>query len=87
MTDSTKKFGIRPYSKRELAALYEVTPRSFFTLFKPHEEKIGKKLGRYYSTKQIEILFKELGLPPCMLSDQLEIKETNKLQPTHSISP
>ncbi len=74
-----KQLGIRPYSKRELAALYEVPTRSFYTMFKPHESKIGNKLGRYYSTKQIEILFRELGLPPCMLPDQLEVSEENKL--------
>ena len=79
MKTSVSRLGIRPYSKRELAALYEVSTRSFFTMFKPHEEKVGKKLGRYYSTKQIEILFHELGLPPCMLKDQLEVKEENKL--------
>ena len=73
------KLGIRPYSKRELAALYEMSPRSFFTLFKPYETVIGKKLGRYYSTKQVDTIFKEIGFPPCMLPDQLEIKEANKM--------
>ncbi len=75
------KLGIRPYSKRELAALYEVTPRSFFTMFKTHEEYVGKKLGRYYSVLQVETIFKRLGLPPCMLKDKYEPpSDQNKLQ-------
>ena len=68
------KLGIRPYSKKDLAILYEMTPRSFFTMFKPHEEFVGTKLGRYYSVLQVETIFKRIGLPPCMLPDQLEIK-------------
>ena len=70
------KLGIRPYSKKELAILYEMTPRSFFTLFKPHEEVVGTKLGRYYSVLQVETIFKRIGLPPCMLKDQLEINHS-----------
>lgn len=77
--------GIRPYSKKELAILYEMPPRSFFTLFKPHEDFIGKKTGRYYSVLQVEIIFKRLGLPPCMLKDQLEIKHSNPLKPEKAI--
>jgi hypothetical protein len=65
--------GIRPYSKRELAALYEMHPRSFFTLLKPHLDVIGTKIGRYYSIKQVEIIFERIGLPPCLLPDEYEI--------------
>lgn len=78
------KLGIRPYSKKELADLYEMTARSFFTLFKSHEEVVGKKLGRYYSVLQVEIIFKRLGVPPCMLKDQLEIIPTEKLKQSPS---
>ncbi len=81
------KLGIRPYSKRELAALYEVTPRSFFTMFKTHEEHVGKKLGRYYSVLQVENIFKRLGLPPCMLKDKYEPPaEQNKLLGSNQIA-
>lgn len=76
-----QSLGIRPYSKKELAALYEMPRRSFYTLFKLHEEHIGKKIGRYYSVAQVEIIFKRIGLPPCMLKDQLEIKHDNPLKP------
>lgn len=64
--------GIRPYMKKELADLYEISPRAFFTLFKPHEEAVGKKVGRYYSTLQVSIIFNKLGKPSCFLKDELE---------------
>lgn len=60
---------IRPYTKKELASLYELSPRAFYTLFRPHEEEIGKKTGRYYSIKQVELIFIKLGVPGSMLSD------------------
>lgn len=67
----SRKAEIKPYTKKELANLYELSPRAFYTLFKPHEEVVGTKLGRYYSIKQVEIIFSRLGIPNCMLSDEL----------------
>ena len=72
------RLGIKPYSKKELSILYEMTPRSFFTLFKPHEEIVGKKLGRYYSVLQVETIFARLGLPPCLLNDKFEIQPSEQ---------
>jgi hypothetical protein len=67
------KNGIRPYTKKDLAVLYELSPRAFYTMFKPHEETVGKKSGRYYSVLQVEMIFSKLGLPPCLLKDELEL--------------
>ena len=76
------KTGLRPSTKKDLADLYEMKHRAFYSLFKPHEETIGAKLGRYYSTRQVEIVFKCLGLPPCMLDDKYDIREENKIKAT-----
>ncbi|MCC6837239.1 MAG: hypothetical protein IT234_01760 [Bacteroidia bacterium] len=73
------KVGLRPYTKSDLAGLYEMKHRAFYSLFKPHEATVGVKLGRYYSSKQVEIIFQCLGLPPCMQDDAYIIKEENKL--------
>ncbi len=73
------KTGLRPYTKSDLAGLYEMKHRAFYSLFKPYEATVGAKLGRYYSTRQVEIIFKCLGLPPCMQDDAYIIKEENKL--------
>lgn len=66
------KTGIKPYTKKDLSVLYELSPRAFYTMFKPHEEVVGKKLGRYYSILQVETIFAKLGLPPCLLKDEFE---------------
>lgn len=64
--------GIKPYTKKDLSVLYELSPRAFYTMFKTHEEAVGKKLGRYYSILQVETIFAKLGLPPCLLQDEFE---------------
>ena len=79
------KSALKPSTKKELADLYEMKHRAFFSLFKPYEETIGKKMGRYYSTKQVELVFDCLGLPPCLLDDKYVIKEENKLKINSSI--
>jgi hypothetical protein len=66
--------GLRPYTKTDLSELYGMSIRSFYTLLKPYEEELGPKLGRYYSIKQVEIIFENLGLPPSLLKDEYELQ-------------
>ena len=63
--------GIKPYTKKELAFLYELSPRAFFTLLSPHAIAVGSKIGRYYSIKQVELIFFSLGTPSSLLPDAL----------------
>ena len=74
---------LRPLSKTELAEHYGMSIRCFYTLLKPYEEEIGPKLGRYYSIKQVELIFENLGLPPSLLKDEYELqpKEGSFLKP------
>lgn len=60
---TTEKTEIKPYSKKELAALYEISTRSMDTWLKPFEKKIGKRNGWYYNVNQIRYIFDKLGLP------------------------
>ncbi|MBA3673360.1 MAG: hypothetical protein H0W75_00115 [Chitinophagaceae bacterium] len=47
----------------ELAKLYKVSHPTILRWIKGIGEKLGKRDGQYYSVKQIEIIFEELGLP------------------------
>lgn len=60
---------IKIYSKKQLAGLYEVDPRTFNKWIKPHEEKIGEKSGRFYTVQQIKVIFEVLGLPSKIVED------------------
>ena len=54
---------IKPYSMKELAVLYEVSPRTlrrWMTRIKPD---IGERIGHYYMITQVTIIFDKLGVP------------------------
>lgn len=54
----------KPYSFKELEALYGVSHKTFKTWIKPFTLEIGVKRGRYFTVKQVETIFEKLGLPP-----------------------
>ena len=52
---------IKPYTLTELAAYYGLSCRIMTQWLAPFKEEIGKKIGRIYNIKQVEIIFKRLG--------------------------
>jgi len=54
---------IKPYSKKELAAIYGMSPKCFSTWLKPFEQAIGEKRGKFYNVHQVNIIFDKLGIP------------------------
>jgi hypothetical protein len=66
---------VKPYTKKELAGLYGLSQKSFYSLFKSHESKVGKKHGRYYSPKQVAMIFRRLGKPTALLKDEFTGKD------------
>lgn len=63
MTKEKKIIEIRPYSIKELAGLYRMSYKTFRKWLKPHEEAIGKKIGYYYNTYQVKMIFEKLHPP------------------------
>lgn len=62
ITENTH-FMLRPYMKKELAQLYNMSPKSFNGIIRDFEDEIGKKKGRYYTIKQVETIVKCVGFP------------------------
>jgi transposase len=58
-----REFEIRPYTKQELAKMYNKTTRTIYTWLKKIEYKIGKPIGHQYSVKQVEQIFSIWDLP------------------------
>ena len=54
---------IKPYSLGELAKLYDVDRKTFRGWLTPFQKEIGKREGRYYTIRQIKIIFKKLDFP------------------------
>ncbi len=55
--------GIKPMNTKELAALYEVSDYVFTTWLELIKEKLGPKVGRTWTIKQIEIMYEHFGTP------------------------
>lgn len=64
----TTQVQLRPYCLKELAALYEVKPRTIKIWLQPFTTAIGTRNGRYYTIKQIEIIFDKIGEPKKMVA-------------------
>jgi hypothetical protein len=63
MRGSSNDIIIRPYTHKELASLYGVSWVTLQKWLKPFEREIGHKIGHFYTTKQVEIIFEKLGWP------------------------
>lgn len=54
---------IRAYTLKQIASLYCVSNQTFKIWLKPFEKEIGKRIGHFYSVKQIKIILEKLGTP------------------------
>ena len=63
MSQNPKIIKIRPYNMKQLISLYGVGYKTIRKWLKAHEPSIGKKVGNFYSFRQVGIIFKKLGLP------------------------
>jgi uncharacterized protein YjcR len=63
MSITDNRIEIKPYSLTELANIYGVTNRTMKNWITRHDEAVGEKIGRLYTTLQVKIIFEKLGLP------------------------
>jgi hypothetical protein len=54
---------VKPYMIGELARYYQVSEKTFRNWLKAFSDRLGKRIGRYYNIKQVELMFQELGTP------------------------
>ena len=54
---------VKAYTISELAALYSISTKAFKTWLKPHAQEIGQRQGRYFTTRQVRIIFEKIGMP------------------------
>lgn len=59
----TRKITIQAYSPAELANIYGIKWGVMNQWLKYLEEFTGKRVSRFYTPKQVEIIFEHLGLP------------------------
>ena len=54
---------IKAYTLGELAALYKISIKTMKTWLRPHSAAIGVRVGRYFTTLQVSIIFEKIGWP------------------------
>ncbi len=54
---------LKPYSVKELSAIYEVNEQTFRNWLIPFKEELGERRGNFYTVNQVELIFKKLGVP------------------------
>lgn len=54
---------VRPYCNTELADMYGVCRRTFASWLLPFQAELGERIGRYYSSLQVQLIFERLGTP------------------------
>ena len=54
---------IRNYTLWELAKIYRVSVPTFKRMLAPWSKRLGPRIGRYYSIKQVKLIFENIELP------------------------
>lgn len=62
---------IKSYNLKELAALYEETPKTLRAWLRPYDALIGRQVGKKFTPRQVRIIFKKLD-PPAKISELLD---------------
>lgn len=69
---SKNEFSIRAYKAKELAAFYGLSKYIFLKKLKSFEDEIGKRIGQYYTPKQVGIIVSKLGAPETGTSETIK---------------
>lgn len=54
---------VQPYMQKDLSKIYGIGESTMKEWIKKIKPKVGQRYGRYYTVKQVEIIFKEFGVP------------------------
>lgn len=54
---------IKPYNVKEICSIYNISCKTFFKWSVFFGKEVGPRRGRYYTVRQVEIIFGKLGLP------------------------
>lgn len=74
---------IKPYTQKELCAIYGLSAKTFRKWIRAMDDKIGKPTGYYYSIEQVKIIFTVLQLPTTVTivkENEYELYNRNSLK-------
>jgi transposase-like protein len=54
---------VKPYTLKELSHIYGISEKTMRRWLKPLKDQTGPKRSQYFTVRQVEIIFKNLGIP------------------------
>jgi hypothetical protein len=63
MDSPTVNIPLRPYNKKELAAMYGICTKTFDKWLKPFKKIIGLRKGYFFTIPQVRLIFKLFEFP------------------------
>ena len=57
------KIKLRAYSLKELSGMYECSGKTMKTWLGSFKNEMGPRVGRFYTPKQVKLIFEKLGIP------------------------
>lgn len=58
-----QRIPFKAYSNKEIARLYDVSPRTWRRWLEPFRNDIGSRKGHFYNPNQVKVIFEKLGVP------------------------
>jgi hypothetical protein len=62
--DGEHEFPMRPYSLKELAAIYQCSRKTIYSWVRDLDAEIGPRIGHFYNPRQVRLIVASLGPPP-----------------------
>lgn len=63
MGNVIRRLKLKPYTKKELASIYQISVRCLTSWIQRIKPEVGPKQGKYYTIRQVKIILDHLGLP------------------------
>jgi hypothetical protein len=54
---------VKPYTTKEMAAIYQVSPKTFNRWVTRIRTDVGEKNGRFFTINQVKTILDKIGLP------------------------
>ncbi len=63
MSIKNLELDVKPYTTKEMAAIYQVSPKTFNRWVNRIRTDVGEKNGRFFTINQVKTILDKIGLP------------------------
>lgn len=80
---STLPLKDKSYTHKDLADVFQVSPRILHRWFRKFSDELGEKVGHYYNHRQIDVILKHCGIPPRLQKTEDESSDSSDSDREH----